>query len=268
MRTLDRKSGRTIFGAGAQGYHALRAGYPQELFDHLRERVSKPAPAILEIGPGSGLATQGLLTLDPSRLVAVESDPDFAAWLTAHFQGAPVEIVNAPFPCEGITGPFDLAACAAAFHWLEPDTALAALRRLLRPGGIWAMWWNVYLDYGRRADGSYDPFSLAAMDIVREAEVPLPPSFAPHGHEALDAAKQTALLSGAGFGDIEHRLWQSEQTRSTAEVRGLFDSFSFIRHLPEPRRTHVLDRIAKLVDERFGGAAPCTVVTSCFTARN
>lgn len=261
-RRLDRIAGRAIFGSGAQAYHDARAGYPLALFEHLRERAGVH-PRVLEIGPGSGLATQDLLGLEPSQFVAVESDPDFAAFLARRFAVERVEIVTAPFPCDGLERDFDLAACASAFHWLEPAPTLAAIRELLRPGGIWAMWWNVYLD--ERAGGR---FAADAMRILRERGVALPPSFQREGHVALDVEGQTAMLRAAGFTEVVHRQWQSMQERGTAEVRKLFQSFSFVRHLPEAERADLLDRIAHLVEARFGGVAPWIVVTSCYTARN
>lgn len=259
--TLDREAGRAIFGADAQIYHDVRAGYPTALFEHLRDPAG-PRPRILEIGPGSGLATQGLLDLAPEELVAVESDPHFAAYLSSRLADAPIRIINAPFPCEDLDGLFDLAVCAAAFHWLEPGPALAAIRRLLRPGGLWAMWWNSYLNH---TEG--DEFAAAALEMLREQQVPLPPSFRPEGHICLDVEGQTALLRDAGLSDIVHLQWRQVRARDAEDVRKLFGTFSFVRLLPEPRQADLLDGIAQLVVDRFGGVAHCVDITSFYAAR-
>lgn len=257
---LDRAAGRAIFGGDAGGYHAIRQGYPAALFVHLGERCAA-RPQILEIGAGSGLATQGLLGLDPRRLTIVESDPDFVAMLQDRFAAAPISVVQGCFPEVELPGPFDLAVCAAAFHWLEPAPALAAVRRLLRSGGIWAMWWNSYLD-----EDPPNEFATAAMAILRASGVALPPSFGTDGHTSRNVVAQTDLLTHAGFADIQHRQWRLDVRRTPDEARRLFESFSFVRILPEPKRTHLLDRIAQLVETRFAGSAPGWVTTNCYSA--
>ena len=40
-------------------------------------------------------------------------------------------MVAAPFPEASINGEFNLIACAAAFHWMEPREALARVKELL-----------------------------------------------------------------------------------------------------------------------------------------
>ena len=261
-KAMNRDAGRTIFGSGASEYHAVRSGYPAALFDHLRERIVVN-PRVLEIGPGSGLATAGLLTLEPSDYVGVESDELFIDYLRSGFKQTKMRFVHAPFPSPDLEGQFDLAACAAAFHWLEPHSALAALRRLLRPGGIWAMWWNSYLTPS--ADAT---FAAAAMQILREEEVALPPSFGADGHQSLDVDGQTRLLVEAGLTDVVHRVWTEIRPLDASSASALFSSFSFIRSLPVQRRTRILDRIVRRVDEDFNGLAPLPVVTACFTAVN
>ena len=258
---LAREDGRSTFGAGAAGYHATRSDYPDELYDALFAAVAQPA-AILEIGPGSGLATAALLQRAPRRYVAVESDPDFVAFLGDRFASNPLELVCAPFPCAGVEGPFDLAVCAAAFHWLEPKAALAELRRLLHPRGVWAMWWNSYLD-----ETDDHPFARAAMVLMRARGVRFPPSFGAEGHLSLDHARQTALLEANGFCDVEFRQWRRSNRLDAAGARGLFDSFSFVRLLAPPVRAELLDSVVALVNDHFGGLADNLVSTTCYIAR-
>ena len=265
--TMTREAGRTIFGAGAQGYHAVRSGYPGALFTHLKERTA-PAPRILEIGPGSGLATEGLLALAPAAYVGVESDADFVAYLRGRFAAPNMKFINAPFPClqelgQQAGGPFDLAACAAAFHWLEPEPALAAIKALLRPDGLWAMWWNSYLNSDVDC-----AFGGRALAILRAEGVALPPSFGREGHLSFDVAGQTALLARAGMRDITHRRWDETRRMDIAAVTALFDSFSFIRALAPARQAAVIGRITAMVEHDFAGTAPVTVVTQCYTALN
>lgn len=69
----------------------------------LREARASTAPALLEIGPGEGALTAGLLE-DGRPLWAVELDAEAAAWLRGRFQGVPHfhlmegDAVKAPLP--------------------------------------------------------------------------------------------------------------------------------------------------------------------------
>ncbi|MBU6207237.1 MAG: class I SAM-dependent methyltransferase, partial [Alphaproteobacteria bacterium] len=142
---LDRSEGRSVFGTDPQGYHAGRLGYPDEMYTALFAR-SVPHPHILEIGAGTGLATEGLLRSAPQSYTIAEADAQLAAYLNTKFADQGIKIFVGPFPDAPVTGRFDLITCAAAFHWLEPVAALAQIRALLNPGGVWAMWWNSYLN--------------------------------------------------------------------------------------------------------------------------
>ncbi len=258
---LTREDGRSAFGDGAADYHAVRSGYPPELYEHLAARAG-PVEAILEIGPGSGLATEALMRLHPRRYVGAESDAGFVDFLRRRFPQAAAEFVCAPFPSGSITGPFDLAVCAAAFHWLDPEPALAALHGLLRPGGLWAMWWNSYLD-----ETPDNPFALAAMALMRARGVRFPPSFGASGHLALDRDHQVGLLRANGFADVDDRQWHHRRRFDPGAARAFFDSFSFVRLLDAAGREELLAALAALVEQQFGGNAELVVSTTCYTAR-
>jgi SAM-dependent methyltransferase len=39
-------------------------------------------------------------------------------------------------------GQFDLVSYAQSFHWTDPDRAIGEAFRVLKPGGVLALWWN------------------------------------------------------------------------------------------------------------------------------
>ena len=95
---------------------------------------------LLEVGAGPGLTTD-VLRRHAGRVTAVELDTVLADKLTARLAGTNVEVVAAdvtrlPFPA----GRFSAAACLTMLHHIPSaslqDTALAELRRVLRPGGV------------------------------------------------------------------------------------------------------------------------------------
>lgn len=259
---LDRQVGRSAFGQDATGYDLARSGYPAALFDLLAGKIASK-PRIAEIGSGTGLASVGLLRLGPGSMTMIEPDPRLCEFLHDRFGGARARVVCAPFPDVEIDGPFDLVACAAAFHWMEPRPALAKVRSMLAPRGIWAMWWNSYFGHGIS-----NPFTDRLAQIVREAGVALSPSYRDGRHYAFDVDHHFEVLGRAGFIGAEHHLFQREVSYTAQQAVALCRSFSFVSVLPEVDRDRLLDRIAVCVDHEFGGSASGLVATALYTARS
>jgi SAM-dependent methyltransferase len=257
-KRLARTAGRSAFGSDAAGVVAGRLGYPEQLFEAVFARAPTGS-RILEIGAGTGLATRELLAHGPAELVVVEPDAALVGYLGRRFDDPRLTLVNATFPDAPVEGPFDLIVCAAAFHWMDPGAALARIRALLRPGGVWALWWNSY-----RNPGHGDAFARAVTPLL--ADVALPPSEGRDGHYSLDVALQTNMLEAAGFVDIHHWIFRRERSLGADEMRALYASYSYVRALPEAERRSLLDRIGHMVEREFGGAAPNVVLTALYIA--
>lgn len=259
----QREDGQHLFGRDAAGYARFRPGYPEALWQQLA--AYRPADgAHFEIGPGTGLATARLLAAG-SRLTAIEPDPVLAAHLQAaqapaiagqRLQVVPARFDALPDPTPG----FDAGHAATSFHWLDTAPALAQVRRWLRPGGAWAMWWNVFGD--PRAP---DAFARATADLFA-ALAPNPSRI--HGLPfALHTEQRLAQLRAAGFTALaQHTLhWQLPQT--TEQVLGLTATFSPVACLPTDHRHAFLDRLAERVERVFAGRVERSVLTPLYLAR-
>lgn len=255
---LDRQVGEIAFGLDAEGYHAARLPYPEELYDELFGRISQ-RPDVLEIAAGTGLVTQALLNRDVSSVTAVEPNAALAAFTARRLKDRRLSIIQAAFPEVSIARKFDLIACAAAFHWMEPQAALAKVRKLLAVGGLWAMWWHSY-----RNPGMGDELADQISPLLEH--MPLPPSTNLEQHYSLDEEHHRQVLSDAGFGPIEYRLFRSERELTTEGVLALYKSYSFVRLLGAEHRAKFLEDLAELVERRFGGRAPNLVLTPLYFA--
>lgn len=259
--SLDRQVGRSAFGIDAQGYDDARSGYPAELFDLLASRTVS-TPRVAEIGSGTGLASQGLLGLSPSELTLIEPDRRLCDFLETRFPRPDTRVICAPFPDVDIEEQFDLIACAAAFHWMEPAPALAKVRSLLAQGGVWAMWWNSYFGHGE-----VDAFAEEVSRILSEEGVVLPPSYYGSKHYAFDTEHHISVLRDAGFSEIEHVVFRTPRAFTASQARELYQSFSFIRVLPDITQMTILERIASIIVGEFGGSAPSLYATSLFVSK-
>jgi SAM-dependent methyltransferase len=253
---LQRSDGRIVFGRDPALYDRARPGYPERVFELLRDRCGlREGSAVLEIGPGPGTATRRLLALGADPVVAVEPNPALAAYLDEATSGA-VALVVAPFEeAELPDSSFDLATAASSFHWVEPEAGLSKVRRLLRSGGWWAMWWNMHGD-----QTAADPFHQATTVLL-----------GPHvasRWSALDADARFADLAAAGFVELEHEVVRWTATFDTAGTRDLYATFSPIARLPETEREVLLDAIADVAATQFGGSVARPMRTPIYTARS
>lgn len=255
---LDREVGGVAFGLDASGYHQARLPYPDALYDELFERLPS-SPSVLEIGAGSGLVTQSLLRRNPRKLVAVEPDPALVSFTERRLADPRLSMIAARFPDAQVEGEFDLIACAAAFHWMEPTIALARVRELLASEGLWAMWWHSYRNPGRGDE-------LADLITPLLREIALPPSDTLLRHYSLNEEHHRETLVRAGFRNIECRLYSQERELTTAQVTALYQSYSYVRVLPNEQKIRLIEDIAEIVDRRFGGLAPNLVLTPLYFA--
>lgn len=265
MSVLDRRVGREVFGIDPGNYDAARPPYPDGVWRALRERAGLAAGIdIVEIGPGSGIATRPLLMHRPARLVAVEPDARLAAFLRAASDDPHLQVIDSTFESAELPlGSFDLACCATAFHWLDARAALSKIHGLLRPGGAWAMWWNEFGDPARP-----DPFHLATAALF--ADNRRSPSQGESGRPvyALDTEMRLAELATAGFAADPPQVLAWTLTLDTAGVRALYSTYSGVNALSPETRERLLDGLAEVAEHRFAGCVERNMLTVIYTARS
>jgi SAM-dependent methyltransferase len=258
---IHRTFGRQAFGRDPAGYDAARPAYPDWVFDFLGERCGLvPNAVTFEIGAGTGTATRRLLELGANPLLAVEPDDRLAAFLRKTIPDKALTVIVAPFE-EAVLqeASFDLGLSATAFHWLSEDFALTRVAKLLRPGGWWAMLWNVFGDSRRP-----DPFHEATKSFLNK---PLSPS-AGNGEIpfALDAeARLAALERTRAFDKVEHRTSTWSLVLDPDQTVALYATYSNINIRPD--RKDVLTELRRIARDDFQGCVTRNMVTSLYVAR-
>lgn len=124
------------FSGHATGYAAARPGYPPALFDWLATQA--PAQGLAwDAGCGNGQAALGLAA-HFDRVVATDPSAAQIAAATAHpridYRVEPAELPTLD------DASVDLVVVAQAMHWFDLPRFHAAVRRVLRPGGVIAAW--------------------------------------------------------------------------------------------------------------------------------
>jgi len=259
---FGREEGRSVFGRVAATYDAARPGYPDRVYEILRDRCGLgPSTRVLEIGPGTGQATRRLLKL-AGHVVAVEPSELLAEFLRAAPATAGVEIVAGPFEeAELPPASFDLVVSATAFHWLDADVSLPRIAAVLRPGGWLALWWN---EFGDPLEAN--PFDEATRHVL--GGLPAGPSGGTGDTRfALDVSARSEELARHGFRDVEHEAIRWPLELGPGRTRQLYASFSNVARLPDEERQTILDEIERVAQVEFGGRVRIPMVTPIYTAQ-
>ena len=259
---LARSFGKEAFGLDPQNYHTARPPYPELVWDALRKRAGlRSGISILEIGAGTGLATERLLDDRPQRLLAVEPDRRLAKFLRDRLDEEELEVVETPF--EKLKVPeksFDLVVSATAFHWIDAVPGLRRIQRLLRDGGSVALIWNVFGDGVRP-----DPFHRATAHLFsghRTSPSGGGTTQTPYG---LDVGARLADLAEAGFTTDEPELIDWTLSLDPSAVRRLYATYSNVTALPEDERERLLGGLEKVAETEFAGVVTRNMTTSVYT---
>jgi SAM-dependent methyltransferase len=220
------------------------------LFEDLTDLAGLgPGARVLEIGSGTGQATLPLAERE-FQITAIELGPNLAAVARRKLAAFPnVTIFEAafedwPLPSE----PFDAVVSATAFHWLDPSVRVTKTVDALRPGGVLATIATHHID------GGDAQFFVDAHECYRRWSG-LPSPWQGGGPPmAADITPDIGELEYSGrFEPAIFRRYEWIRTYSTQEYLDLLNTYSDHRALEGADRRLLLDCIASLIDERYGG---------------
>ena len=134
MVEITQTEGKRAFGGDPAGYHEARPGYPEKVFDILRDRCGiRSGSRVFEVGPGTGIASQKLLQLGANPLLLIEPDERLGKFLADTIGRASprAKVTIATFEqAELQAESFDIGASASAFHWLDEMASLHKIHRV------------------------------------------------------------------------------------------------------------------------------------------
>ncbi|KAF2204079.1 hypothetical protein GQ43DRAFT_438278 [Delitschia confertaspora ATCC 74209] len=181
MASLDPKTKSTYATTDWVHYRQGRPSYPKSLTDiiytYRRRHPNTCWTRLVDIGAGSGVASTSFLPdfkiihiSDPSSSNTEQSRSFLPNWAEKHgIQDVQFEYSEATGEEAYLKtgeGEADLAICATAAHFIEPDGLVESIARMLRKGGTLAVFSYWMPNFPGRSRKFHDIFSKTWDDLV------------------------------------------------------------------------------------------------------
>jgi len=217
---------RMRFDEDPANYDRHRPGYAPGLYGEIiRYSGLDKSKRALEVGIGTGKATGPILETG-CDLTAVEAGPNLAEYAREKFSGrSNFRVVCSDFEAFEAEEPFDLIYSATAFHWIPEEVGYEKVRRLLKPGGAAALFWN--RPFVGRPD---DPLHARIRGIYRKYR---PSDPEPAEFSCGKCQKTVNALLRHGFIDVECRLFRRTRAMKASDYVGLIETYSDHRAMGE-----------------------------------
>jgi ubiquinone/menaquinone biosynthesis C-methylase UbiE len=123
----------------AEHYDAFRPAPPAVLLEALtRYVVGASLRCVVDLGSGTGLSTRAWADR-AEQVIGVEANPAMRAVAEARTAQSNVRYVDAFAAQTGLRGgSAGLVTCSQSLHWMDRESVLAEVARILRPGGVFA----------------------------------------------------------------------------------------------------------------------------------
>src|SRR3989344_8376373 len=132
---LRTKNGYGDFGNLSKNYNKSRKGFPDEVIDYIFQKAGREHPFILDIGCGTGIATEQLhekgaevvgTDIDVEMIRQAKTDNRYCI----DYKVAPAETQPSA------SHQFDAVTAFSAFHWFANKESLGEIKRVLKPNGF------------------------------------------------------------------------------------------------------------------------------------
>jgi SAM-dependent methyltransferase len=137
MAETERADRARSFGEIADSYHRFRPGPPASAVEWV---VPPSCDTAVDLGAGTGSLARRLLDR-AARVIAVEPDPRMLAVLAAHSPHvAGIQAMAEHLPLA--TGSVDAVMISSEWHWMDADSTVEEVGRVLHRGGVLGVVWN------------------------------------------------------------------------------------------------------------------------------
>lgn len=251
------------FNFVADSYEKYRPTYPTKLFaDIIRYANLHADHNSLEVGSGTGKATEGFVKQGISKITCIEHGQNLVELTRKKFSSSPtLHVIHSSF--EDWNHPenakFDLVYSGTAFHFIPQETGYRKAASLLKVNGVLALFWFVHIP-------SFEPVYQSIRKAYDLFAPHLEDSSAPTLAEFIEKRNELTLQSGA-FKDLSTHTYTWNQTYTAKEYVGLLDTHSGHQLLPPEQKELLYQEIEKAILEEGSGIISKKHAVALFLAK-
>jgi SAM-dependent methyltransferase len=200
------------FGRHSEDYAAFRPGFPASFYRRVDAITPIRESRSLDLATGPGTIALELAALGSSVVGIDTSQEQIATAIRvakernlahkAHFMVARAEDTGLD------ANSFDLATAGQCWHWFDSGTAMAEIRRVLRPGGVLVIAYYSYL-------AEHSPVARDTEDLILQFN----PSWSMAGWTGIFPEQIDEVIRG-GFRLVEAFCYHHDEEFSHARWRG------------------------------------------------
>ncbi len=232
---------RKVFDTIPEQFDKYRPRYSAELFADLIAYANVgPNKAVLELGPGTGQATEPILNTGCDYNAIELGEHLYEMMNRKYGQYRNFRIVNDDFITHDFgSQTFDLIYSAATIQWIPEEVAFAKTFALLKPGGTLAMLLTVG-DYKTPNEALYNKIQQVYSEYFKpEMEYP---------HRAF----QYANAANYGYADFEKREYHGRRELTAEEYVAFCGTHCDHIVISEPYKSKFFDGLRDAVNEAGG----------------
>ena len=232
------------FSGVAAKYADFRPRYPAVLFDYLGTLAPKDS-TVWDCATGNGQAAVDLAARF-GRVIATDASQEQIAAATAH---AKVEYQVASSEQSGLAdGSVALVTVAQAMHWFDLPKFYAEVKRVLRPGGVLAVW----------AYGINEVEGTAVNALVQDYYVNIVGPYWPPERKLVEEGYRTVPFP---FTEIVTPPFRMEARWTCEQLIGYFSTWSATNRFIKAKSFNPLKALAVKLGKVWGEANATRLVT-------
>lgn len=222
------------FSRQARAYAQHRPVYPDTIFAF----IASNAPALeraWDCATGNGQAAHGMVR-HVREVVATDASSDQIAHARPHDR---IHYRVAPAEASGLEDhSVDIVTIATAMHWLNLDLFYAEVKRVLKPGGLFAAWSY----FNQTIDDEIDPI------VARYSRQIVGPYWSPRIVEVRGTYRDLPFP----FEEIVPPPFEINVEWSVADLLGYLSSWSATQKFIEVNGRHPLDEVREELESAWG----------------
>ncbi|MDR2933032.1 MAG: class I SAM-dependent methyltransferase [Oscillospiraceae bacterium] len=229
LRSMDNAL-KYQFNDAVSAYDEMRPTYVKALFDDvIRYAHLNSEKQALEVGIGTGQATLPFLQTG-CRVTAIEIGEALARFCEEKFaEYQKFSVLNIDFESADIDdNAYDLFYCASAFHWIPKEIGYKKAFRVLKRGGVLALFFNRPFPANENA-----PVHIALQKVYDKY---MPSSSKPHRFNEDECAEIINPIRHYGFIDAHYKLYHNTRSFDADQYVKLTGTYSDHRSMPDDKR--------------------------------